>query len=220
MTIDEAYRFCQFVTNKSQQGNVTPAQFNMLAPIMQMSVINDRLGNVKKYQPGAPVPPYGFNMNDKTREELRPISVPPTVTPVTAGVATMPAGLLYLDTITVGGRLATEATDDEIALLNVSATKPPTVQYPKYVRHANGLMMYPTSITSMNMSYIITPTTPFWNYTVVNDEPVYNPSGSQDFELNPLTHFEICALILSPLGINLGLGELTAMAEAWQQQGK
>lgn len=219
MTIDQAYRFCSFVFNKNQSGNITPEQFNMLAPIMQMSLINDRLGNVKKYQPGAPVPPYGFNMNDKTREELRPISVPPTVTSVTTGVATIPTGLLYLDTITVNGRLATETTDDEIALLNISATKPPTVQYPKYVRHQTGLMIYPTSITSIRLSYIRTPAVPIWNYTVVNDEPVYNPSGSQDFEVSPMARLEVCWNIMKSIGLNLSLPEVSAFAQQMQNQG-
>ena len=109
MTIDQAKKFLDYVMNKKQNNYLSGDDFNFLAPIAQMSVLNDRLGNVKKYLPGAPVPPYGFSINQKSREELRPLMKKPTVTAVAAGVASYPADYLYYDAIDVNGGNFTRA---------------------------------------------------------------------------------------------------------------
>lgn len=226
MTIDQAYQFVQFVANKKQSGNITPTQFNLLAPIMQMSLINDRLGNVKKYA-GDKSAPYGFNMNQKIREELRPLMVAPTTTAVSSGVAAFPADYLYCDTITAGGILVQEVSEDQIAELNNSLIRPPTTQYPKFVLHANGINVYPTSITSIKLSYVKKPTDPIWNYTTSNDVAVYAATGGEvgdgnsvDFSTGVTTHLEICFMILSALGVNLSALELAQYAEQQQVMGK
>lgn len=187
---------------------------------MQTSFINDRLGNVKKYAPHDPTPNYGFGLNQKIREELRPLLVKPTLTAVTAGVATIPADYLYYDTIAVSGKQALEATEDEILELNNSLIKPPSTTYPKFVLHENGINMYPTSITAMHLSYLRKPATPVWGYTTVNDEPVYNSGTSKDWETASTTHLEICNLILSAIGVHLGMGEVTQYAESMQAKGQ
>jgi len=160
-----------FVANKSQQGNITPAQFNMLAPIMQLSVINDMLGVEQKYQAHDPVPNVGFGITQKVREELRLLLVKPTTTAVTAGIAVYPPTALYLDAAitTSDGSILTEASSDEIAILNKSVIKPPTAAYPKFVCYNDGIYVYPSSIDSIKISYVKEPSDPVWNYTVVND---------------------------------------------------
>jgi len=85
MTIDEAIRLTRFILNKDQNGYMSGDQFNLLAPLAQLSLVNDRIGNIKKYQVGNPVPPQGFSASQKAREELMPLMVKPTTTAVTAG---------------------------------------------------------------------------------------------------------------------------------------
>lgn len=220
MTIDAAYQLVNLVINKRQQGYITPDQFNNVAPTMQLSLINDRIGNAKKYRPGYPIPAVGFGLNQKTREELRPLLIKPTATAVTAGVATIPADYLYYDTVTAGGYNVQEVQDDELAELNNSLIKPPTTRFPKMTIHSNGINIFPTSITTINLSYLRKPVTPVWGYTTVNDEPVYNAGTSQDFETSSTTHLEICNMILSTFGMSLNLSELVQYAEMGVQQGK
>lgn len=217
----------QFCYNKSQQGYITPDQFNNLAPICQMSLINDRIGNVKKYRPGYPVPAVGFGITQKSREELRPLLKPPTVTAAPSAIMPVPTDYLYYDTVSIGGRQAQECTEDEILELNSSLIKPPTLLYPKFVMHSNGFNFYPTTITTVNLSYLRKPVTPVWNYTLVNDTPVYAATGgivgdgiSHDFEVSETAHFEICAKILQAVGLNLSLGEIVQWSEMAEQQGK
>lgn len=222
MDINRAYIFVQFCANKSQNGNITPDQFNALAPVMQISVISDLIGNEKEYKPHDPTPRYGYNINDKVRADLLEIMVSPTTTAVAAGIAPYPADLLYLDTsiTTTNGVIMHEVTSDEVAILNNSQIKPPTVQYPFYVTYSDGIYVYPSSIASIKLSYVRKPIDPKWNYTIVNEVPVYSASGSQDFELNEMVHLRICSKILAAVGVNLSMADLTAYAVAMEASGQ
>ena len=218
MTIDQAYQFVQFVLNKDQSGYISPDQFNNISPIAQMALINDRIGNVKKYRQDHPIPVYGFGMNQKTREELRMLLVKPTNLTVTAGVATIPNDYLYYDTLAVSGKQAQECTEDEIVELLNSKIKPPTAMFPKVVVHSNGFNVYPTNSAALTVSYLRKPASPKWNYT--GNPAVYNPTGSQDFETSETTHLEICNRILQFCGLNLKLDEIVQWSEMAEQTGK
>jgi hypothetical protein len=222
MTIDQAKQLVDFITNKNQRGYSTGVQFNLLAPIAQLSVLNDRLGNIKKYSSHDPVPAYGFNLNQKSRQELKPVMKEPTSYPVTAGVVAFPADLIYIDTVTnaANGKLIVEATEDEIVILNNSLITPPSAIYPKFVIHSNGFNIYPTTgVANIKLSYIRKPLTPVWNYTLTNDREVYDASGSQDFELAETTHLEIVMSILQNMGMNLTMTDVVQYAAAKEAQG-
>lgn len=220
MTIDEAIRLTRFVLNKDQNGYMSGDQFNLLAPLAQLSVMNDRIGNVKKYQVSHPVPPQGFNNSQKAREELMPLLVKPTTTAVSTGVAAYPEDYIYYDSITVNGRLAKEATNDEIAELNNSLIMPPSTRFPKFVMNSDGFYIYPNTISSIKLSYLRKPATPVWAYTISNNEEVYDAGNSQDFELAETTHLEIVMVILQMSGVNLNMLQVTQFAQAMEAQGK
>lgn len=217
MTIDEAYRLTSFVINAEQQGKLTADEFNLLAPIAQLSVINNRLqpeyddkGRLVK----------GMGVNDKIREEFRPILKNPQVIAVSSGLAPYPVDYIYMDSMTdSAGKPITEAHGDEIAVLNQSQIKPPSVAFPKYVIHQNGFNIFPTSITSIRLAYLRKPVTPFRNYTLTNDRAVYNASGSQDFEIDVLAHLAICHQLLLAVGVNLNLDKVVAYAAAMKETG-
>lgn len=217
MSIDEAYRTVAYICNKEQNGQISADQFNLLCVQAQLSVINNRL--LAKYdEKGMLV--KGFGVNDKIREELRPLLKNPQTISVTTGVASYPVDYLYVDVMmTSGGRIITEATPDEISILNQSQVKPPSTTYPKYVIHQDGFNVYPTSLTSIKLAYLRKPITPFRNYTNTNDRDVYNASGSQDFELSILTHLEVVHQLLMGIGVNLAMDKVVAYAAAMKETG-
>lgn len=222
MTINECYIFCQFIFNKYQNGYITPSQFNNLAPIMQMALINDRLGNVKKYRPHDPVPPYGYGLGQKAIEELRPLYELPAPIAVASGQATIPTDMLYLDSMSnhSTGYIMQQASRDEIFILNKSVIKPPTANYPYFVPNDTYWDIFPTSLTFVRVKYVRRPATPVWGYNIVNDEPVYDAGTSQDFETSDMTHLEICWRILQAIGVSLSLLEITQYAEQSEIAGK
>jgi hypothetical protein len=212
MTIDQAYQFILFVANKEQRGVIPPEKFNVLAPIMQMSVVNDMLGNLTKYKEHDPVPNIGTHISQKWREDLRVLfkNAPVTVNSST-GVGAYPTDALYIDTINVTstGKLVTEVTMDEYRRLTSSQIKPPTADYPVYVLRGSTIIVSPA--VNVDVYYIRKPTTAKWNFT--GDEvPVYASSGSQDFEVSDTLHLLICNKILAAVGVNLDNDKIMAYA--------
>ena len=45
MTIDSALKFILYIINKEQRGSITPTEFNLLAPLAQLELISNLLGN-------------------------------------------------------------------------------------------------------------------------------------------------------------------------------
>lgn len=222
MTIDQAYKFILYVVNKEQRGSFTPDQFNNLAPIMQMSLISDRIGNLRKYKAHDPVPDYAAHINRKSREELRPLVLVATGMSAinTVGDYSLPTGFLYQLTVNdnVTGNVCKEVTRDEFFILNKSVIKNPTASHPVYTMRDSFFTVSPIAVVP-RMEYYKKPTNPRWNYTEVSGEAVYNPTGSVDFAVSELAHLEICTKILAAVGVNLDMASVMAYAGMEYQKG-
>lgn len=235
MNINEAYFFCKTIANKSQNGDVSPEQFNNLAPIAQLSVINELLGNEQEYQPtnrqggaGHPVSRYGLGITQKNMEELRPIISIPTALVFSGGIATYPVDSIYLfDLAETSGLKEIYPTEvDEARILAQSVIKPPIIGKAIYYVLGPSIYVLPASIINTLVTYVKKPADPLWNYTYVSTVPTYAATGgvigsgsSQDFEVSVLLHLRICAKILQAVGINLSLEQVVAYGAALEAQG-
>jgi len=222
MDINQCYILCQTVTNKTQNGNLSPLQFNNLAPIAQLSVINQLLGNEQEYRPTLELPKYGFRSSQKISEDLRPLVAPPSTIALSGGSGTYPATSLYLDTVTEAssGALIRPVEYDEAVILNGSVVRPPIVGKAIYYVLGTTINVLPATIASIKVSFVAIPTDPIWNYTTANQAPIYSASGSQDFQLGPLLHLRICHRILQYFGLNLSLEQITQFAMSAEAQGQ
>lgn len=222
MTIDQAYRLIQLTFNKQQNGNIKPDDFNNIAPIAQLSIINQLLGNEQQYQPNLALPKYGFKSNQKISEDLRPLVDPPATIALSGGSGTYPATSLYLDTVTEtsSGALIRPVEYDEAMILNSSVVRPPIVGKAIYYVLGSTINVLPATIASIKVSFVKKPTDPKWNYSISNQQPVYNPSGSQDFQIGELLHLRVCQRILQYFGVNLSLEQVTQFAMSAEAQGQ
>jgi hypothetical protein len=220
MTIDEAYSLCKYVANKDQNGNTfKPAQFNMLAKVAQMDFISKRLGNVKLIgQSGST--PFGYQSNRKVHEDLRPLVYGPVgihIQPNT-GLFTYPYGYIWPDAVhKLDWTPIWEVATDEYPHVKKSTVIPPSSDYPVVVHRGAYGYIDPYTIGMFGMSYVKMPADPIWNYTVVNNEEVYNPIGSVDFQVSPNSHFELVLTILQMAGVNLDMPMLLQYADQKEQ---
>lgn len=223
MTINEVYEFCLYVANKNQSGNkFTPAQFNVLVKIAQMNFISKRLGNIKTLGPNG-VPAFGYKSTRKVHEDLRPLIYGPIGIPIqpNTGLFQYPYNYIWPDSVhKLDWTPITELTSDEYPWAKKDTLSPPSSEYPVIVHRGPYGFIDPYTIGTFGMSYVRAPQDPYWNYTVVNNQPVYNPVGSVDLQVNPYTnaHFEICCMILSAVGVNLAVPDLISMWAEMQEK--
>jgi len=226
MTIDQAYRFVNYVANKKQYGYIKPDDFNLLAPQAQISVVMNAYGNPKTYQNGRPIPIIGHSMTTKTQDDLLPLLKRddnggagfPTVN----NELDYPIDYLHIDTLE---RLDVSSFDSfshlstsEIIKRRTSHVQPPTTRFPAVAFYSDKIRVYP-NLTDVVIVYIRTPVDPVWAYTLVGINPVYDSVNSTQFELPIDKHNEICMFILQNIGINLSHNELTQYAKMQEATG-
>jgi hypothetical protein len=89
----------------------------------------------------------------------------------------------------------------------------PTASNPIYVELSDSLVVYPTINYPTYLTYYRYPVTPIWNYTVVDGVPVYNSSGSVDFEFDQSEIVRITMRILNYMSISIRDQELEQYAQ-------
>jgi len=93
-----------------------------------------------------------------------------------------------------------------------------TLRFPKYEEFGSLLKFMPRNIGIIEIDYFKVPVKPVWNFTVVSGRPVYNPTGSVDFEWGEFSFNQVAANFLSLIGCNLKDRELSQFAEMYKQQ--
>ncbi len=182
MTIDEAYRFINFVANKEQRGYISPESFNLLATVAQKEFISKRLGNIKLGQNGSL--PFGYKSTRKISEDLRPLVYGPIQIPIdNNGLFYYPEGYMWPDSFYKNDfSKIFEADADEYPGLKSNAILSPSSDYPCVI-FRTGVYGFidPYNIGSFKMTYLKSPITPNWDYIIENDSPIYVGPGDKTY---------------------------------------
>ena len=213
MTIDQVYQFILFIANKEQRGDFAPAKFNILAPIAQMEVINELLGNNQALNERG-VPPYGYKSNRKVDESLRPLVTGPSDISIRPnGEFDYPYGFIWPDSWSKSNYAPIiELQEDEYPHVKHSHVIAPSIDYPILIFRNPYGFIDPYNINTFKFSYLKRPPDPFWAYSNVNDEPVYNAGSSVQFTISgDFAITRVAMKILQYLGINLDANQIVEL---------
>ncbi len=201
MNINDVYLYVQKMAKKDQRGLLTPAEFNIIAPVAQQKIVNRYL----------PLWPHDANVE----RVLNPLALSAVLTPVTtAGLATvtMPPDYMKSDTLTTtAGNKVSLVPNYKYVVMVKNKLKGPSVEYPLGSVYGNVIQLQPANVGSLTFRYLRKPKTPNWDYTIVNGQAVYNDTDipgvtikiSQDFELPIEVMEEVAINILHDAGVVL-----------------
>lgn len=101
-----------------------------------------------------------------------------------------------------------------------STIKPPSSKYPISTFEGSFVKTAPATIANPTLNYIRKPTGAVYNYTKEgNNPPVYNPIGSVSWEAGEDYHNEICAILLSYVGVHVSGDMISQFAQFKQDNG-
>jgi hypothetical protein len=147
----------------------------------------------------------------------------PIPVPASTGLIAYPTDLQYVSSVShyynslwYDSEYVDSADWDKIQMPN-SLLKP-TFRFTKYRQIDNGIEFAPKTIGISKVAYFKTPTPPIWNYTIVNNEPVYTSTGSVDFECDSFNTNRLMAIFLQLVGINLKDTDVAGFANQFTQQ--
>lgn len=201
MTVEEVRFFIMSVANRDMTGNaVTPNEFNSY-----LARANEELFNL-----GFRIEANGtltFDSAQVSSDIYSPFLKEIPLTGV-GGLFNFPQDYRHLvsanTTLSKPITIVTKRQFDQVLVDHVNF---PTLDYP-YATIFNGSFFVQPSMTNIKFSYLRKPVVPFWNWTTVNDEEIYNPVGSVQLQFPDFIHKYFCELMLRYISVNFRDGEL------------
>lgn len=221
MTVDFAYRLVQFITSKSQNGYVTPDEFNLSINQAQTGYLDYLLGQFQQYRDGRPVSRVQFGENEITRQRLSPVIVNTTLSIDGGGEAAYPADYQQTDTLLTSANAKIKYVKQDYLASYLSSRINPVATNPIYLIENAGFKFYPATLGSAKLSYIKTPPTIVWGYTTdVNGLPVYDAGASVDPVWDDVSMMDIISRALRIIGVNLQSNVVSQYANEIKMQGQ
>jgi hypothetical protein len=238
MTVWEIYQFIEFRANKDQSGrSYTPEQFNLACKAVNIEYFKLKAGLPEEYRVGAPMPRQAWQLTQKITDDLRMFMHVmgidgPQLQINRFGLATLPANyvressIMYDNGQTVGctteeGWVPVEVVTDAVWADRIgSSLKYPDKENP-FCRFIGSRVEFRPKIPSVNMTYLRMPNPAILGYTIdSNNDIVYNPATSTQFEWPEDTHTDIANNLYSWLGENLNSPLMIQQAERRKMQGQ
>lgn len=213
--INDCYIFTNTVANKSQSGSLQPDAWNNLACFAVVQYQRLKLGLPEMYSVDKRQAPQEIQATQAIQDSLRKFIKRVNI-PISGQGFAIPADLCafvpssYLYVYQVDGQ--TETTYIPLDFVTAAEwderqqnyiTKP-TLEYPIATYENGQIIVAPTGIGSIGLRYYRYPLEPNWGYTInANDQAVYDPATSVDFEFPKLEWENICHIILKYWAIYL-----------------
>ncbi len=218
VNVNTVYLRVLAIANKEQRGYITPQEFNTLANQAQLDIFEQYFYDLDQYLrlPGndtihsdtADILEEKIEIFDKFNQ---------TVAMSAGGVGDLTnaaandiyrLGAVYCQATVNNATQIIEAehlNKNEVRQYINSPLTAPTAKRPFYIKTSEtAIQVYPTSIEeNVTCNYIARPVDVYWGYSMINDEALYNPSTSVDFELHESEETDLVIKILLLSGITI-----------------
>ena len=221
INVDTVYKTVLLILNKEQRGYMTPDEFNKMGQQVQLEIFEKYFEDLNQLIRS---PQTESDYADRVTYLEEKISEFETTNPsqaVANGVTTLP-NLHRLNTVAYNGiELQSLGKKEYYNIIRSPLTKP-TETYPVYTQEGSTLKILPTSITSVETTFLTTPAPPVWGFTVDANLQIflYNSasSASTNFGLHSSEQTEVILRILAYAGIIIRDPQVVQIAQAKVQQ--
>lgn len=216
VNVNTVYLRVLAIANKEQRGYITPQEFNTLANQAQLDIFEQYFYDLNQFMrlPGNDT--IHADTVDMLEEKIEIFDkFNQTVAMSASGIGDLTnggandiyrLGAVYYQTTINGISTILEAehlNKNELRQYLNSPLTAPTVKRPVYIKTSEtAIQIYPTSIdANVTCNFIAKPSDVYWGYTIINDEALYNPSTSTNFELHESEETDLVMKILALAGI-------------------
>lgn len=226
LDINDCYEFVQFELNKNSSGNtLNQDEFNLAAKWANLEYFKFNFGLPESYTVGQPVAKINYENTQLITDRMRVFKqfkggrdLP--VLPVDInGYANYPSDYVHYSSIRYNGKDVIPVRDGNLGSALDNSITAPTKDYPIMVFYDTFMQFYPPDLQFVDFTYLRLPATPFWSVTIVNDDYIYQPNTSVQFEWPDECLTDISNLILQYASINLKSQLNITMAENRKEKG-
>lgn len=236
MDVNQLWLWMQFLTKKLLSGEIQPDAFNLALNAVNIDFFNLKCGLPQEYQPNHPMPRQAYEVSVKITDDIKHLRKRVTLANNGFNIYILPtdygafSSVRYPRYIETHGKQILDwttvdiLTDEDYNERQGSKLLPITAKSPCgcYMQTSGGTgWEIPVSeITTINLTYLRIPTTPVFGFTMVNDEPEYNPATSTQLDWPVTTHQDFVIALCRYVGIYLNAPELWQMLGARAQSGQ
>jgi hypothetical protein len=214
------------IISKDNRGFITPLEFNQFAKQAQLEIFGQYMFNYSNAINKQNARMHGEGYTDIPKNMGEVIDSFSVLTALGYNAGTnkfnLPVDYFFLEKVIYNNSKEVEKVSHRkiLNLVNSNLTAPSTA-YPVYTMDENGILVYPTTITTnVTSQYLRYPRDPQWTYTVNGLDPFFkqNDSNYVDFEL-PLDDFaNLVIKILEYAGISIREQDVVSAAKAEEVQ--
>ena len=206
VNINTVYLRVLAIANKEQRGYITPQEFNKLANQAQLEIFEQYFYDLNQFLrlPGNDT--IHSDAVDMLEEKIGIFEV--YNSPIGSGTLSElnvhKLGAVYHQETINGVQTKVEAeklNPNELRYYINSPLTAPTVKRPVFIVQQDQITVLPADADNLSMNYIKKPADVYWGYTIINDEALYNPSTSINFQLHASEETELVLKILSLAGV-------------------
>lgn len=205
LTVDYLYNFALKLIRKNQSGSINGTEFGYFWNDESYAYMADLLGRFQRGNNGKEGGNTGLILNQTILTKLSPFTKAATLT-IASGNADKPSGYMYALDIMIGDELVWNINHNQKSSVKKSVIDAPSIADGSfyYVEYENHFSFLPTTVTTANLDYIVSPTKVVWGYTLDgNGRQVYNSSTSVQSQWDDITNMEITKRMLRNMGVSL-----------------
>ena len=216
VSVDRVYQRVLVLSNKEQRGYITPQEFNLLANQAQMDIFEQYFYDLNQFKRAPSNDTVYADMVHILEEKISLFEVAVGSSAVTgwgmdSSSIVIPDEVYRLSQVRVGGFPVEILPTKEFNMVRESPLTAPTERRPiarrdfKGIIIINGSGIVTPATHNINASFIKRPALANWNFTMVGDTAIHNPTSPnhQDFELHPSEETELVLKILTLSGITI-----------------
>ena len=211
------------ICNKNNYGYISPDDFNLYAKQAQLEVFNEYMSKYNYYTNLENNHTSGSDLADLAESARESIEVFISGTTLTFSLVSgdyaifaAPADWYHINVLTYNNvEISKESRLNITRLLNSNLTAP-SETYPVYAMGSgDSIAIVPNTIQSnVSAIYVRYPVAPRWDYVnLTNGEPMYNASGSVDFEVAEDDEPTLVNKILEKAGLSIREPEVYKTAQ-------
>jgi len=196
VNINTVYLRVLAIANKEQRGYITPQEFNTLANQAQLDIFEQYFYDLNQFLrlPGNDT--IHSDAVDMLEEKIGIFEVynSPIGSGTLSELGVHKLGAVYNQTTINGVQTKVEAeklNPNELRYYTNSPLTAPTVKRPVFIVQQDQITVLPAAADNLSMNFIRKPVDVYWGYTMINDEALYNPSTSINFQLHASEETEL-----------------------------
>lgn len=223
MTVDETYSLILYITSKnSQQGYVSPTDFNTIINQASKSYADYLLGELEQYLQGQSKSRVEWGQNQTARTRLTPIIYGYHLHIDTTGFSPYPGDYLNVDAMwSIYGIQRVRFVPQDKHWFVYGSVIDPYQTNPYYLIEDLGFRFYPQSYGDAWLSYVRNPPRMIWGYTLdANGLAVYSAALSTQPVWDDASMLEVISRALAMVGVNLQSGSVAKYAQEIKMQGQ